>query len=305
MEKLKTFVAIVESGSFNRASKRLYNSPQALMKQITSLENEVGSELLTRTSQGVRLTERGKLFYDAAKSILETYGNVVDEMGNMRLGEGGVIRVGATASGAIGLIADLFAGFREDHPNVRIAFPVLSTERNHNQLLLSGELDICEEFLLPVNEDDRIGTLHTFDIETCCYLSRHNPLASKERISASDLTGCDVYVWSHETLPRIASSFENSGIPLRTIESGPYATSSREYHRISTDQMALRIITICENGGVVVHPDNFHSAVSSLAAVPLEDGPVWETAIAFNKQAGYPTSEFVRYAAERLNVNAS
>ena len=40
--QLETFLAVVESGSFNKAAERLYISPPAVIKQINLLEKRPG-----------------------------------------------------------------------------------------------------------------------------------------------------------------------------------------------------------------------------------------------------------------------
>ena len=52
--QLETFITVADSGSFNKASEQLYVSPNAVMKQINILENNLGFDLFVRTPRGVQ-----------------------------------------------------------------------------------------------------------------------------------------------------------------------------------------------------------------------------------------------------------
>ena len=59
------------SGSFTKAAKKLFMTPQGLSKSIKSLEEELGTELLSRSSKGVSLTENGHVFLESAQSLYD------------------------------------------------------------------------------------------------------------------------------------------------------------------------------------------------------------------------------------------
>lgn len=71
LEKLKTFVRIVESGSLSAASRHLALGPSALSRQIAVLETEMRGRLLHRTGRGVKLTELGERILPHAKRVIE------------------------------------------------------------------------------------------------------------------------------------------------------------------------------------------------------------------------------------------
>ena len=60
--QLKYIVKIVECGSMNEASHELYVSQPALSSSVKELENELGIEIFTRSSQGIALTVDGAEF---------------------------------------------------------------------------------------------------------------------------------------------------------------------------------------------------------------------------------------------------
>ena len=67
---LDTFLEVADSGSFLKASERLYISANAVTKQINLLESDLGVKLFSRSRQGLKLTEAGKLIYAEAKKMI-------------------------------------------------------------------------------------------------------------------------------------------------------------------------------------------------------------------------------------------
>ncbi len=67
---MDTFLEAADSGSFLKASERLYISANAVTKQINLLESDLGVKLFSRSRQGLTLTEAGKLIYTEAKKMI-------------------------------------------------------------------------------------------------------------------------------------------------------------------------------------------------------------------------------------------
>jgi LysR family hca operon transcriptional activator len=71
LRHLRYFVAVADSGSLTVAAQRtLHTSQPSLSRQIRDLEDEVGTELLTRRARGIELTPAGRAFLDHARSLL-------------------------------------------------------------------------------------------------------------------------------------------------------------------------------------------------------------------------------------------
>lgn len=68
--QLDTFICVVEAGSFSKAADKLYISPPAVIKQINSLENNLGVQLFARTHRGLVVTAAGKSLYQDAKYMV-------------------------------------------------------------------------------------------------------------------------------------------------------------------------------------------------------------------------------------------
>ena len=69
LPRLRYFVAVGQAQNFTKAAMRLHLAQLALSRQVSDLEDELGVDLLKRTSHGVVLTAEGKLFLEAARGV--------------------------------------------------------------------------------------------------------------------------------------------------------------------------------------------------------------------------------------------
>ncbi len=67
LRELRSFCAVVETGSWSKASKIVHLSQSVVSLQIQTLEGSLGICLFNRSIRDRILTESGKTFYEYAK----------------------------------------------------------------------------------------------------------------------------------------------------------------------------------------------------------------------------------------------
>src|SRR3954468_24588170 len=67
---MRAFVRAVEHGSFSEAARSLRLSRSAISKYVLDLENQLGAQLLNRTTRSASPTENGRVYYERSVSIL-------------------------------------------------------------------------------------------------------------------------------------------------------------------------------------------------------------------------------------------
>ena len=67
LESVRTYVRVVEQGSFHSAANTLNITTSALSKRINWLEKQLNTQLMKRTTRSLSLTEAGEHFYHKAK----------------------------------------------------------------------------------------------------------------------------------------------------------------------------------------------------------------------------------------------
>src|SRR5579863_9073030 len=70
LRHLRYFVALADAGNFTRAAERMFIAQPTLSQQIRRLEEIVGTRLLQRRRDGLRLTKAGTVLLDASRTVL-------------------------------------------------------------------------------------------------------------------------------------------------------------------------------------------------------------------------------------------
>ena len=73
--QLLYFAEVVDRGSFSAAARSLYVSQSALSQSVAGLEAELGTALIRRSKNGVRLTYFGHRVYEEAKDLVGAFQN--------------------------------------------------------------------------------------------------------------------------------------------------------------------------------------------------------------------------------------
>ncbi|HLT29618.1 MAG TPA: LysR family transcriptional regulator [Myxococcaceae bacterium] len=68
--QLETFVAVAEERNVGRAARRLHLTQSPVSRQLSALEEELGTRLFERTSRGMRLLPAGHTLLPRAREIL-------------------------------------------------------------------------------------------------------------------------------------------------------------------------------------------------------------------------------------------
>src|ERR1700760_1989877 len=70
LRHLRYFAGVAGAGTFTRAAEQLFIAQPTLSQQIQRLEQIVGTPLLDRRRDGVRLTAPGTVLLEAARDVL-------------------------------------------------------------------------------------------------------------------------------------------------------------------------------------------------------------------------------------------
>ncbi len=120
LRAMRTFVAVEEEGGFAAAGRKLNLSKPVVSKQISSLEEHLGSRLLNRTTRHHSLTEAGRLYLEHARSILEQVAATEEVLAEQSSQPRGTLRVSAPLAYGRIAIAPLLPVFLETYPDLRL-----------------------------------------------------------------------------------------------------------------------------------------------------------------------------------------
>jgi LysR family cyn operon transcriptional activator len=195
LRHLRYFIRAAELLHFTRAAESLYISQPSLSVHIQQLEEELNAKLFARGARNVRLTEAGQVFLKHAMRAvqeLEVAGKEIDAMtGLLR----GTLTLATVPLYGSKILPAWIGAFSLMHPDVHVRVRATLAEEIEVGLL-AGIYDLG--FSLAPPEHTELNTHELVADQIVIAVSRHHPLAKKEKLLPSDLNAVPMALPSHK-----------------------------------------------------------------------------------------------------------
>jgi len=139
IELLRTFIAVVDNGSFTRAAAQIYRSQSAISMQVKRLEEELQRQLFHRSARTLKLSLDGRALVPYARQLLKLHDEAMDNILNRSQAHN--IRIGCPDDYSHTLLPDLIQILRRKIPGVHIS-SICANSIILRQHLDDGELDM-------------------------------------------------------------------------------------------------------------------------------------------------------------------
>jgi len=189
LDTIAIFVAVAEHESFAEAARQLGRTPAAVTRAIATLESQLRTRLLNRTTRSVSLTDDGARYLDVCKRLLAVY----DELQDLEIGSEapphGTLHVTAPVVFGRLHVVPAIASFLERFPHVdvqaRLTDRVVSlVEEGLDVGVRLGELP--DSSLRAVN----VGHVHMAVYGAPDYLARRGTPVTVDDLASHALISC-------------------------------------------------------------------------------------------------------------------
>lgn len=218
---MRTFVRVVEAGSFTSVATEQNTSQPTISRQVAALEEYLGARLLTRTTRALTLTDDGRAFYEHALRALEAVGEAENAVGRRQAKPMGTLRLAVPVVLGRRHIVPRLARFLARYPDVAIDLAMSDSfvdlvEQGIDLALRVGE--ITDQSLVA----RKIGMVRRLTVASPGYLKARGSPRTPEDLKRHD---CIVYT-------RLATGnrwhFESKDGPLVVTVSGRYRVDNSE-----------------------------------------------------------------------------
>jgi DNA-binding transcriptional LysR family regulator len=196
LEQLRSFVEVAQLGNFTRAAEQLHLAQPSLSRQIASLEQSLNSELFHRSRGGSTLTAAGESLLPLARRMLADAESVRRELAELAGLRRGRVRLGATPTLCISLVAEVLNAFHAAHPAIELHLSEHGSRRLLDELA-SGELDLALITTSDPTTAERFTTTPLLFEELVVISAAHNPpLTVDETIALDEVADLPLIVFS-------------------------------------------------------------------------------------------------------------
>ena len=187
LEQIQAFLAIAETGSFQKAARQCGVTQSTISRQIQSLESVAGLPLFHRGAQA-KLTVAGDHLMPRARKIWNEWQQATQDLNNLRLGNQRELCVAAIASLCAHYLPPILETFRQHYPHTQLRVTSLGSDRAL-KVLRDGLVDVAIVMNNPllVNSSELVvKTLYEESVQVL--MSARHPLAGLREVPWSELS---------------------------------------------------------------------------------------------------------------------
>jgi DNA-binding transcriptional LysR family regulator len=118
VDQLRTFIAIVETGSFTRAAEAVHKTQSAVSMQMKRLEERLARPIFAREGRASKLTDDGERLLDFARRIVKLNVEAITAFSDGELS--GRVRLGVPDDYADRYLPEIMARFSLAHPGAEL-----------------------------------------------------------------------------------------------------------------------------------------------------------------------------------------
>ncbi|MEZ9628794.1 LysR family transcriptional regulator [Vibrio breoganii] len=219
-DDLILFSQVIELGSFSKVAEENSLTNSVVSKRIARLEEDVGAQLLYRTTRKLSLTEAGKTLWHKAKNVTEATQEAKDAVSGFGESISGHLKMSVpTISGDL-ILADAIAEFCNLHPGLSVD---MSLDNRFVDLISGGyDLVIRTGYL----EDSSLIARHIIDSQwvVCAspsYIAKHG-----KPIKPNDLTQHNCLQYAYQTTGASEWEFKGDKGNYIVTVSGSFSTNN-------------------------------------------------------------------------------
>jgi DNA-binding transcriptional LysR family regulator len=173
VDQLRTFIAIVESGSFTKAAEVVHKTQSAVSMQMKRLEERLERPIFARDGRASKLTEDGERLLDYARRIVKLNLEAVSAFSAAELS--GRVRLGVPDDYADRYLPEIMARFSRAYPGVELTV-VCEPTADLIERIDANELDLA----IATNCESGTRTVEIFRRERLLWVGSNRHSTHKE-----------------------------------------------------------------------------------------------------------------------------
>lgn len=201
---LKLIKTIAEEGSIAGSSEKLFLTQSALSHQLKDLEIQLGFKVFYRTRNKWELTEEGDVLYKTACTVIDSIGNGLNTIQQIRAGAAGTIKISTECYSFYQGLPLFIQKMKMLYPEIEVDL-VLEATHKPVEKVISNEIDIAVVTSKPSGNKELVS-VEIFEDEILAIMHKENLLNNSEYLTADDFV--DVHLIIHSFPLKTVSVYE-------------------------------------------------------------------------------------------------
>ncbi|MGJ8543934.1 MAG: LysR family transcriptional regulator [Sulfitobacter sp.] len=147
--QMLTFVKVVDMGSFSAVARTTGQTPSAISKQISHLEDHVGARLLHRSRTGVELTGEGRAYLLRCRALAAKFNEAEAFISKASSAVNGVLHVASSVAFGKHQLIPALPLFLERYPDVTVSLELTDRHVDIEAELFDAAISFAEQMTNP------------------------------------------------------------------------------------------------------------------------------------------------------------
>lgn len=211
IEKIENFLVFSEYMNFTLAANKVFMDPSVFHRQISSIENELGIQLIQRENRAMYLTPAGESFSTGMKKVLDLYHKEVRKAEDLNAGIRGSIEICNVSGHALShSLSAMINRFEAIYPDVKISV-ISKSMAESRSLLEKGYVDFAvarDEVYTNIENTDSLP-IETIHAGVAIHVSLLPPAVIDHAADSFDVTVLDRYplIWCRDLMSTRGTQF--------------------------------------------------------------------------------------------------
>lgn len=188
ISQLRTFVTVVDAGSFSEAARQMGISQPAVTMQVQALEADTGATLLDRRCRRIDLTEAGRVLLPYARKVIAEVESARERIAALSGAITGRLVIAASTTPGVYVVPRLLGPFLAENPEVGITITVHDTAEVI-EAVESGRANFGVTGAVVKGAKVNFEPIGIDELVVIC--SPMSPLATRKAVALSDLADSD------------------------------------------------------------------------------------------------------------------
>lgn len=291
--QLQAFLAVIDSGSFTAAAKKLSLTQSSISQQIANLESGLKIELINRTQRPIQMTIAGQALYPLGKKIIDSSIHLQEHINAISHGNLSHLKIGFvdSISKTIGLDILKFL-----HPQVNHIYQITGTASSLLSALNTGGINLAIT-MLHTEMPSNVRMYPLIEEEFLCVCPKEWPETRLDELcknrdyiayTRNTPTGIQTLNWLkwNNLTPVIQFEMDNADDILKLISCGygwtlttplfittiPSFSDTLKIIRIHNRKERRKIVLLCKDDELSDFYKSLAMKVCSILEVKLQEG---------------------------------
>jgi DNA-binding transcriptional LysR family regulator len=246
LSQLSSFLQIVRTGSFSKASECVFRSPSAISHQIKNLEQELEIKLFKRLGKTIRLTEEGKILFDISDRFFNDLDKIKRMFEDMQQSQAGSLVIITSSAIITYTLPNVVKMFLHEFKKIKFKLITCSITSEIPRMIVEGEAHFGIGPRINTSFRKNLNFIPWKSFDKILITAKGHPLSKKSVIKLADIAKYPIILYREGTVMRqsVEEAFDHNELSYEIIMEMDVAENIKKYVEMGVGLSIVSSLTL-------------------------------------------------------------